>query len=43
MKNKDLILGDLKQGKIGSYESVSVDYVEIWMNPQMKDFVEINW
>lgn len=43
MKNKDRILSELKQGKIGSYEISSIDNVEIWMNPQMKNWVDINW
>lgn len=42
MKNKDLILSELKQGKIGSYQVKDIENVEICMNPQMKDWVEVN-
>lgn len=40
MRNKDKILNDLKNGKIGSYQTKGIDSIEIWMNPGMKDFVE---
>lgn len=41
MRNKDRILEELKNGKIGSYKMQSVDSVEVRMNPQMKEFVEL--
>lgn len=43
MKNKDYILSDLKQGKIGSYVTREIEDVEISMNPQMKDYVEFGY
>lgn len=42
MRNKDKILSDLKQGKIGSYQTRAIDTIEVWMNPGMKPFVEIS-
>lgn len=41
MKNKDKILNELKQGKVGSYQTKSVDSVVIRMNPGMKEYVEL--
>lgn len=41
MRNKDKILSDLKQGKVGSYQTISIESVEIWMNPEMKPFVDV--
>lgn len=42
MKNKDQILNELKQGKIGSYQTRSIDSAVIWMNPEMKGKVEFS-
>lgn len=42
MRNKDKILSDLKQGRIGSYQTRAIDTIEVWMNPGMKPFVEIS-
>lgn len=42
MKNKDSILSELKQSRIGSYEMKDIENVELCMNPQMKEWVEIN-
>lgn len=41
MKNKDYILSELKQGKIGSYDMKDIEDIEVLMNPRMKDYVEI--
>lgn len=43
MEYKDRILSDLKQGKIGSYEVKDIENLEIWMNPQMKESVELGY
>lgn len=43
MRNKDKILGDLKQGKVGSYQTRAIESIEVWMNPGMKAFVDISW
>lgn len=42
MRHKDQILGELKQGKIGSYETRSVEAIEVWMNPEMKKKVDFS-
>lgn len=43
MRNKDKILSDLKQGKVGSYQTRAIESIEVWMNPGMKPFVDISW
>lgn len=40
MRNKDKILEELKRGQFGSYRMESIQSIEIWMNPRMKEFVE---
>lgn len=40
MRNKDKILEELKRGQIGSYRIESIQSIEIWMNPEMKEFIE---
>lgn len=42
MKNKDNILKDLKQGKIGSYRLIEIEEIVVSVNPQMKDYVVFN-
>ncbi len=42
MRSKDKILGELKQGQVGSYRMESVKSIEIWMNPGMREFVEFS-
>lgn len=42
MKNKDKILEELKHGQIGSYRTESIKSVEIWMNPGMKEYIELS-
>lgn len=40
MRNKDKILEELKRGQIGSYRMESIQSIEIWVNPEMKEFIE---
>ena len=42
MKNKDKILEELKHGQVGSYRVENIKSVEIWMNPEMKKFIELS-
>lgn len=42
MRNKDKILDELKHGKFGAYRVESIKSVEVWMNPGMKEFVELS-
>lgn len=42
MRNKDKILDELKHGKFGAYRVESIQSVEVWMNPGMKEFVELS-
>lgn len=42
MRNKDKILEELKHGQVGSYRVESIKSVEIWMNPGMKEFIELS-
>lgn len=39
MKNKNQILADIKDGKIGTYQTKTVDSVKVRMNPQLKGIV----
>lgn len=42
MRNKDKILEELKNGQVGSYRVESIKSVEVWMNPGMKEFIELH-
>lgn len=42
MRNKDKILEELKNGQVGSYRVENIKSVEIWMNPGMKEFIELH-
>jgi len=45
MQNKDSIIADLKEGKIGSYETAdTIKEITVRVNPKMKDVVYLeNW
>ena len=42
MRNKDKILNELKNGKVGFYRTKSISSIQIWVNPEMKTFIEFS-